>query len=326
LSSALVALTLCGLLLPTAARAVPAPDERATVTSLTQVDGNLWEITVYSPSMGTEIPFQLIRPTRDRVGAPTLYLLNGAGGGEDGSGWLVQTDALEFFADKRVNVLIPNKGLGSFYTDWIAHDPRVGHPKWTTFLTRELPPVIDAALNTNGRNAIAGLSMSATSALDLAIQAPGLYRSVASISGCAETSTPGGQTAVRGIVYSMSGGDADNMWGPPSSPLWTQHDPLVNAEKLRGTALYLSSGDGRAGRYDTEQSQPPGAPPVENRIVVGGTIEAGARYCTEAMAERLRELAIPATVHLPATGTHSWLYFQDEMHRSWPTIESGLGQ
>jgi S-formylglutathione hydrolase FrmB len=125
-------LTLCGLVLPSVAQAEPAPDGRAAVTSLKHVDSNLWHMTVYSPSMDADIPFQLIRPSGDRVGAPTLYLLNGAGGGEDGSRWLKQTDALEFFADKRINVLIPAKGLGSFYTDWIAHDPQVGHPMWTT--------------------------------------------------------------------------------------------------------------------------------------------------------------------------------------------------
>jgi S-formylglutathione hydrolase FrmB len=42
------------------------------------------------------------------------------------------------------------------------------------------------------------------------------------------------------------------------------------------------------------------------------------------MAARLAELSIPATVHLPVTGTHSWRYFQDELHRSWPTVEAGL--
>ncbi|WP_414731724.1 alpha/beta hydrolase [Williamsia sp.] len=297
--------------------------EGARVTSLVQLDGNLWEITVHSPSMDRDIPFQLIRPAGG-AGAPTLYLLNGAGGGEDGANWLAQTDAREFFADKFVNVLIPSKGIGSYYTDWIAEDPTVGRPMWTTFLTTELPSVIDDALATDGRNAIAGLSMSATSVLDLAISAPGLYRSVASYSGCAQTSTPLGQAAVRGIVLTASGGNADNMWGPATSPLWVERDPYVNAEKLRGLSLYLSSGSGAAGRYDTPESQAPGAPPVENQIIVGGALEAATRYCTEAMADRLRELDIPAEIHLPTEGTHSWLYWQDELHRSWPTIEAGL--
>uniref|UniRef100_UPI003219FF99 alpha/beta hydrolase n=1 Tax=Mycolicibacterium poriferae TaxID=39694 RepID=UPI003219FF99 len=209
-------------------------ESTATVTGLTQVDGTLWEMTVDSPTMGT-VPFQVIRPNGAPADAPTLYLLNGAGGGEDGANWLGQTDAQQFFADKFVNVLIPARGLGSYYTDWIAADPRMGQPMWATLLTDELPAAVDDALATNGRNAIAGLSMSATSVLDLATTAPGLYRSVASYSGCARTSTPEGEAAVRGIVYAAAGGNADNMWGPTGSPLWRQHDPYVNAEKLRGT-------------------------------------------------------------------------------------------
>jgi diacylglycerol O-acyltransferase / trehalose O-mycolyltransferase len=320
---AATAFILTALFAPPVAGADPVPDN-ARVTSLEQLDGNLWEITVHSPSMDRDIPFQLIRPAGGVAGAPTLYLLNGAGGGEDGANWLAQTDAREFFADEFVNVLIPSKGIGSYYTDWIAEDPTVGRPMWTTFLTTELPSVIDEALATDGRNAIAGLSMSATSVLDLAISAPGLYQSVASYSGCAQTSTPLGQAAVRSIVLTASGGNADNMWGPANSPIWVERDPYVNAEKLRGLSLYLSSGSGAAGRYDTPESQAPGAPPVENQIIVGGALEAATRYCTEAMADRLRELDIPAEIHLPTEGTHSWLYWQDELHRSWPTIEAGL--
>lgn len=300
------------------------PDQRATLTGLTQVDGTLWQMIVRSPAMGIDIPFQVIRPAGAPMGAPTLYLLNGAGGGEDGANWLAQTDAQQFFAGKFVNVVIPARGLGSYYTDWIAADPQVGQPMWATFLTDELPDVVDDALGTNGRNAIAGLSMSATSVLDLATIAPSLYRSVASYSGCARTSTPEGEAAVRGIVYTAAGGNADNMWGPTGSRQWRAHDPYVNAEKLRGTHLYLSSGSGAPGRYDTPSAQAPGAPPIANQILVGGALEAATRACTEAMANRLRQLSIPAQVHLPSTGTHSWGYWQDELHRSWPTLAAGL--
>ncbi len=69
--------------------------------------------------------------------------------------------------------------------------------KWQTFLTRELPPIIDAEFSGNGTNSIAAISMTATSVLNLAIAAPGLYRAVGSYSGCAETSTPMG--SARGL-------------------------------------------------------------------------------------------------------------------------------
>nr|WP_245555556.1 alpha/beta hydrolase family protein [Gordonia soli] len=319
----LIALVVPLLVAPAGAVARPG-DAGSYLKSMKRTSGDLWTMTVHSAAMGQDIPLQVLRPSANRAGAPTLYLLNGAGGGEDKANWLRQTDALRFFGDKFVNVVIPQKGIGSYYTDWISRDPAIGRPMWQTFLTRELPPILDRALNTNGRRAIAGLSMSATSVLQLAISSPGLYRSVASYSGCARTSTPEGQAAVRGIVFSASQANADNMWGPVASPVWTHRDPYLNAEKLRGTTLYLSSGSGLAGRYDTVDSQAPGAPPLIDQVTVGGAIEAATRSCTVNLAEKLRALRIPATVHLPTTGTHSWGYWQDELHRSWPTVARGL--
>ena len=89
--------------------------------------------------MDRVIPLQVIRPADGSVPRPTLYLLNGAGGGEDGANWLNQTDVLGFFADKNANVVIPAQGLLSYYTDWEKDDPVLGRNKWTTFLTRETP-------------------------------------------------------------------------------------------------------------------------------------------------------------------------------------------
>ncbi len=41
-------------------------------------------------------------------------------------------------------------------------------------------------------------------------------------------------------------GDADvtNMWGPLDGQGWIDNDPVVNAEKLRGTELFISTGSG----------------------------------------------------------------------------------
>ncbi|WP_240498346.1 hypothetical protein [Williamsia sp. 1135] len=85
------ALIVTGVMFPATAYADPAPDSGPHVTSLSHVQDSRWEITVHSPAMGADIPFQLIRPSGDLRGAPTVYLLNGAGGGEDGSGWLEET-------------------------------------------------------------------------------------------------------------------------------------------------------------------------------------------------------------------------------------------
>lgn len=322
-ASSILLAVLLSLSLTPSVRADEAPSA-PRVTSFEQVSDTRWSMTVYSPSMDREIPLDILR-SRSQSPAPTLYLLNGAGGGEDGATWLAQTDAQAFFASENVNVVIPALGRGSYYTDWRSPDPAAGEQKWRTFLTDELPPVIDSALVTTGRNSIAGISMSATSVLDQVVTTPDLYDGVASFSGCARTSTVEGQAAIRGVVALATGGDATDMWGPWDSPEWVARDPYLRAESLRGKAVYISSGSGLPGPYDTPAApRPAGSPSIPEQIVVGGAIEAAARYCTDAMADRLAALGIPATIHRPPAGTHSWLYWQDELHAAWPLLRDAM--
>lgn len=119
--------------------------------------------------MGRDVPLRVRTPADTSAPRPTLYLLNGAGGGEGQATWDARTDIDEFFEGKNVNVVTPLDGSFTYYTDWERDDPVLGRNKWTTFLTQELPPIIDATFGTTGVNAIAGLSMSGTSVLSLAI-------------------------------------------------------------------------------------------------------------------------------------------------------------
>ncbi|WP_068277661.1 alpha/beta hydrolase [Aldersonia kunmingensis] len=313
---------------PAAPNSVPASSSAsatAHVDRIERVSDRRWDVFVYSPSMDTVVQLQVLRPADDSSPQPTLYLLNGADAGVHNANWLEQTDVVSFFSDKDVNVVIPIGGYAAYYTDWRNDDPKLGRNKWQTFLTEELPPVVDTALGTNGVNAIGGLSMSASSVLDLAIQSPGLYRGVASYSGCATTSDPVGQSLVRSIVELRGQGDADNMWGAPNDPEWAAHDPYINAEGLRGLDLYISTSTGLPGPHDTPTAaRGPDAPALENQILVGGAIEAITNFCTRRLADRLNALGIPATYDFRPTGTHSWLYWQDALHESWPTLAKAL--
>ncbi|UGT40454.1 esterase family protein [Nocardia yamanashiensis] len=287
--------------------------------------GRVQLLHVYSAAMEKTITLQVILPADNSAPRPTLYLLNGAGGGEDAATWFQQTDIVQYFADKNVNVVIPIGGKFSYYTDWQRDDPKLGRNMWQTFLTRELPPIIDAALHTSGANAIAGISMAATSALNLAIAAPGLYRAVGSYSGCASTNDETSRAFVR-LVMERSGADVRNMFGADDDPAWARHDAVLNAEKLRGLTLYISNSTGLPGTEDTLE-----APNIAgrtstlaNQIVLGGMIEAATNLCTHRLADRLSELGIPAQVEFRSGGTHSWRYWQDALHRSWPTLEAAL--
>ncbi|MGW4847606.1 alpha/beta hydrolase [Nocardia brasiliensis] len=305
----------------------PAAPDGSVIARVEEPDGRNIRIWVRSTAMqGATFPVDIQRPADDAQPRPTLYLLNGAGGGVDDASWQLRTNVLDFLADKNVNVVQPVGGQFSYYTDWLEDDPVLGPNKWKTYLTEELPPLIDAALGTNKVNAIAGLSMAGTSVLALAEANPQLYRSVASYSGCAQTSDPIGQAFVQ-MTVERGHGTIDNMWGPPGDPLWAANDPLVHADKLRGVNLFVSSGSGLPGPHDTLDGPfqiKPGVQQWADQLVVGGAIEAGIRMCSQNLQNRLNELGIPATFDFTLTGTHSWGYWQDAFIASWPVLARGL--
>ncbi|MFE3445145.1 alpha/beta hydrolase [Nocardia sp. NPDC059180] len=299
----------------------------SSITGSWAVDDRTVQVRVHSASMDTDIMVNVLRPADRSKPAPTLYLLNGGGGGLDSATWQKNTDVTGFLADKQVNVVQPVGGRWSYYTDWRAPDPKLGVYKWKTFLTEELPPLIDAEFGTTGVNAIAGLSTSGTSVLQLPIAKPGLYRAVAAYSGCAQISDPIGQQFVKLAVESWGGGDTENMYGPPGDPMWAANDPYVNAEGLRGLKLFISTGTGVPGMYDVYNGSHMQAGPrgYANQLVLGGLIEAAVNWCTHNLQGRLGQLGIPATFDFQPTGTHSWGYWQQAMKDSWPVLADGLG-
>lgn len=298
-------------------RAQPAS---ATVEHAKVTSDTLTTLSVYSPSMDRSIDVQVLTPSVKNGPRPSLYMLSGIGE-EDPSNsmWLRKGGAAEFFRGKNVNVVLPLAGPGSFYADWQSDDPTLGRYKWETFLTQELPPIVDAEFDGNGRNGVAGLSMGAQSAMMLASRNPNLYSAVGAYSGCFASAEMVGQGSMRGIVNAF-GGDANNMFGGPLDPDWAAHDVLANAEALRDKAIYVSVGTGMPGPHERF-----GTAKDWDIVVVGGAIEMGSNYCTHSLDERLRQLSIPATFDFEEVGTHSWAYWVDQLPKSWPTLSAGLG-
>ncbi|WP_026343811.1 alpha/beta hydrolase family protein [Nocardia sp. BMG111209] len=299
--------------LPTAA-ADPAPGAR--IVAENRLSPTRSALLVDSPAMGRAVPVEVLHP-RAGGARPTYYLLDGLDPGEQQSTWTNATDAEPFFADKSVNVVLPIGGQASYYTDWQADDPKFGHYRWETFLTRELPPLIDAAFDGNGVDAIGGLSMGGIAAFVLAVRNPGRYRAVAGYSACPDLGMAQGS-----IEFSIAnrGGNPADMWGLPGDPAWAAHDPALLAENLRGTTIFLSTGTGIPGPHEAEVK-----PQLPENIFFGGPIEAGVDACVTSFEQRLRGLGIPARIEENPVGTHSWSYWQDTLHSSWPTIGPAIG-
>ncbi len=315
-----------GVMTPADPGAAPMAPDGSTIVSTLHVDDRHLQLTVHSAAMNLDFPVDVQLPADRSAPRPVLYMLSGGSGGIGAASWDHRTNAFDFLADKDVNVVQPIGGAASYYADWRSPDPRLGVMKWTTYLTEELPPLIDAALGANGRNGLVGVSMSGTSVLQLPIAKPGLYRSVAAYSGCARIADPVGQAFVH-ITVAFGGGDADNMYGGPGDPMWAANDPYLHADALRGLDLYLSSGNGMPGPHDKagDRHFAGAGDSLANQILVGGILEAAVDQCTHAMADRLADLGIPATVELHPYGTHSWGYWDDELPASWPVLARGLG-
>ncbi|MDY5786057.1 alpha/beta hydrolase [Corynebacterium sp.] len=295
-----------------------------------------WEaVSVHSPSMSRNIPLAVRYATDaqgNRVaGAPTVYLLNGAGGSEQNTDWIAKnfsndagTGVEDVFGAQGVNVVIPMEGAFSYYVNWL-NEPQQnifykGKQNWATFLGEELPGSVEPYLGANNKRAIVGFSMSATSSLLLAEQYPDLYDAVGSFSGCAATSTPIPWYATQ-LTLDRGGATPEQVWGPMGSDYNRFNDALVNAEKLRGTALYISNGSGLGGESD--MSAKAGVAGAFTLQVEGGIIEAMTNSCTHDLRAKLGSLNIPATFKFRNTGTHSWPYWKDDLRESWDGVIKG---
>ncbi|MGK8521465.1 alpha/beta hydrolase-fold protein [Nocardia asteroides] len=302
---------------PVAASAAPVMER---VQWLSDRRVALW---VTSPSMGTPIQVQLLLArdwnARPEARFPVLFLLDGLRATEDESGWTRDAGAVDFFADKNVTVVLPIGGQASFYSDWL--EPNNGRTyKWETFLTKELPPLLESHWRATNVRGVEGLSMGGTAAVTLAARNPGFVRHAASYSGFLTTTTLGMPQAIQFAMADAGGFDAAAMWGPPTSPAWEAHDPYELADKLRGVSLYISSGSGAIGPYD----QALGIPGVSTNVA-GMGLEILARLTSQNFVTKLAKLAIPAQVNYRPSGTHSWPYWDFEMRQSWSQAASALG-
>ncbi|MCT1711699.1 esterase family protein [Dietzia cinnamea] len=315
-------------------------------------DGRLI-VSVWSDKMAVEVP-NIVQPPRDgNLRAPVLYLVNGAGGGEDSATWQAQSDVKQFMSDKDAWTVTPIGGAFSYYTDWQKHDPNVQtrfardtkRPMaFETYLAKELPDLFESHYGGNTGDArgrgLAAISMTATSVLTIAQKHPGRFDAIGSYSGCAETSTPIGHEFINIVTGMRGGADLNNMWGPfPGEPRagtnsWFDNDPVWGAWRFkeqmdRGQlpAMFISTGNGLPGPHESLENWRlrNSIPALANQAIVGGVIEAATQYCTANLARRFGELGIPAHFDFAPNGTHSWGYWEDDLKQSWPMMANAMG-
>lgn len=315
---AILTLLTCALL------CVPAPparagtvraDDGAHVTDVTYRNARTVDLTIGSPALGRDGHARVLLPSGHRRAphraSPVLYLLHGCC--DNAPGWKMWTDETDIAAFTRHSgamVVMPEAAPAGFYSNWWNHG-RHGPPAWETFHLTELRQILERGWHAGTRRAIAGLSMGGFGALSYAARHRDLFRAAASFSGLADARAwaPGIEA-----LLTAYGDDPQALWGDPAlqKRVWKAHNPYDLMPRLRGLPLYVACGNGRPGPLD-----PPGTAPDAGETGIG--------HLNERFVAKAHRLHLPLRAELYGPGTHSWPYWQRDLHHAWPMLARALG-
>ena len=246
---------------------------------------------------------------------PVLFLMHGAF--DNQNQFTATTDLISYTAglptDEQAIVVMPYQSNLPAASDW--HD---GSRHQETFLVHQLVPAVDAQFRTRGdgaHRAIAGFSGGGLDAMLLAARHPGLFAAAGSFSGFVDQLTPRGIAVIAAFtaVDSVGCGNAeglDAIWGNPilDRANWIAHDPTNLAARLRGTVLYIASGNGVSCPNDPQPAS------LEGGLVEENTVHEMSRN----LANALTRDGIPHTEDFYGCGSHIARYVQRDLHVFWP--------
>ena len=287
-----------------------------TVAGVEQRSPRLFAVTLTTPELTAPTRVWILLPdgydANPRKRYPVLYLFHGTSGGA--ADWVQQGDAEATTAGRDLITVMPDAGVdgdgGGYFADWV-NGGKGGPPRWETHHVRDLIPWVDANLRTraarSGR-AIAGLSQGGYGAFSYAARHPDRFAAAAAFSApldsSADPEAAGVFTAVVTVTETTLNGDPPGtIFGDRAADgiNWAAHDPATLAANLRGMRLFVLSGDGRPGPFDTAPNP------------AGTAIEAGAFRLTELFIARLRAASIPVEYHPYGPGTHTWPYWARDL-------------
>lgn len=281
--------------------------------------------TVTSKAMQRAIRVEVYRAPAG-VDAPNVYFLDGVGsevpsGWSTGMGW--GDGALRA---RDVNVVVPTGGPSSMWSDWNTDDPVLGPNMWETFLTDELPPLLEQGLGGsarplahNGSWGVLGISMGAASALHLTNRYPEMFDAAGGVSGAYSTMDELGYQYSR-LTVAARHGDVTNMWGPRGSDEWKRHDTIANPSGLEGKTVFLSAATGLVGSSELGHFGS-----NEMILIDGHILEKGSYESTKALESALSAVpGVDLQMNYMPTGIHNWPVFVPQMRPAMDHILGGL--
>lgn len=289
----------------------------ARITRIAWRGHDQFDLTVRSPALAGSRKVRVLVPSTWRAGSrrtwPIVYAFHG--GKDDYTSWTRSTDIESLARRYDVMVAMPEGANGS-YTDWF-NDGKGGNPRWETFHLQEVRQLLERNFRAGTARAAMGLSSGAGGGLTYAARYPGMFRYVAAYSGILSMLSPGIPSMLM-YVNAATGVDPTSIWGDPvlNRSNWRQHDPASLVDRLRGTGIYVSSGNGKVGPLDNQNKAP---------WDIGLLSETQVYRSSRDFVERARDRGVPVTADFYGNGSHSWPYWRREMHRNWPAIMRSLG-
>ncbi len=278
-------------------------DDGARIVGIQALGARMRDLTIESPAVGTVMVRLLLPPTfadQPMSRFPVLLLLHGGGGHY--TDWTLNTDVEALTAPTNLLVVMPaalTSRIGGGRNDGTG-DPGM----WETFHLAELRQLLERNWQAGENRAIAGLSMGGFGALTYAERHPDLFKGLATFSG---------SPLNKATLTLMLEKDLAR-WGDLNldAASWATYDPAKLIARLEGKALYFSYGNGQPGPLD------PGRTDIDE-------LEKAVGVANDAFAAALKEAGIPATVNAYGPGTHSWPYWERELHVALPILLQAVG-
>lgn len=278
--------------------------------SRTRLSDRLLELRLHSDAMQDTQPVRVLLPTGYDASAhkryPVLYLLHGALGSY--TDW-TDNGVQNVIGDLPYIVVMPDDGRDGSYSDWYGMLPGATEPipSWQTYHLSELVPFVDRAFRTipnRSHRFIAGLSSGGGGATKYAAVRPGLFGAVGAFSGAVDTDLDYPQyPAVSEATWAATlipgyGPEGHCTWGDPVTErvIWRDNTAAPMAENLKGTPLFLASGNGDPGPYDASAQY---TDPVEYEVW----------KMNQELVKGLDADGIPHTDYFYGPGHHAWPYW-----------------
>ncbi|MEU8798686.1 alpha/beta hydrolase family protein [Spirillospora sp. NPDC048819] len=291
-----------------------APDG-ATITGVKKLNSRIFDVTIASPALGAEVKTRVMVPagwqSKTTKTWPVVYAYHG--GQNNFMSWTKDSNIEQIIGPYNAMVVMPEGGWNGSYTNWY-NGGKGGIPEWETFHIREVIPLMERNFHAGSVRAAIGLSSGGQGAITYAERNPGTFKYAASYSGALNITAPG----MPVILTSMNRDSGTAIWGDPvlARSNWRAHDATVMVSKLKGTGVYVSSGNGKPGPFDKPDTPPHDAGRIGEQL--SGTM-------TENFVAAAKRAGIPVTANLYGPGMHNWKYWKRELESSWPAIAASIG-